>query len=299
MNGHDLGLLQSLDVLLEEGSVTRASQRLHVTQPALSAQLARLRKLLRDPLLVPAERGRGLRPTARAEGLRPRLHELLATAQQLIEAPYTFDPRTAQRDFTLAVNDNTAAVVGADLAARLRRYGNPGLRLVLRQYDHAEVMGAAARGKVDLVVTTAPFMPGGLHAEPLFADHFVVAQRKRHPRGTGALTLAEYCAYEHVLVSSVGDYRSAIDTLLARRGLQRRVAFSVQYYTLAPQLLLQTDCLATLPARFLGRHARGIDGFPLPFKYPKLEFLAGWHARFDDDLGHQWLRAQLRAVLAG
>ncbi|HEX7340512.1 MAG TPA: LysR family transcriptional regulator [Rhodanobacteraceae bacterium] len=297
MNRNDFALLRALDCLLQEANVTRAAERLHMTQPALSAQLARLRRLAGDRLLVPAEQGRGMRLTARAHAMRTDLHDLLRAIEQLVEGPATFDPSTARRDFVVAVNDNTASVIGVDLAQRLCRYGNPGIRLALRQFDRAGLMEQASRGGLDLAITTAPFMPGGMRTQPLFTDRFEVAQRKGHPRGMRKPTLAQYCAQAHVLVSPVGDYRSAIDELLARRGRSRRVAFSVQYYTMVPQLLQRTDCLATLPARFLRRFADVVDCFPLPFKYRGIEFLAGWHPRFDEDPGHQWLRAQLQAVV--
>lgn len=291
-----MGLLVSLDVLLEEANVTRAARRLAISQPALSAQLARLRQVLDDPLLVPAERGRGMRLTPRAAQLKSPLHELLTRLEDLVEAPYAFDPSTAKRDFTIALNDNAAMTIGLDLIECIRKQSYAGIRLAMLQIPRDEVLDLAARGRIDLVIGTRAFMPPGLRTHDLVDDRFQVAQRKRHPRGTAAMTLEQYCAYEHVLVSTNGSYHSGIDDFLAELGHYRHTTVSVQYYTAVPPILERTNCLATLPERFLHRFDHMIDRFDLPFAFDPFQLQVGWHPRFDEDLGHQWLREQLIAV---
>lgn len=291
-----MGLLVSLDVLLEEVNVTRAARRLAISQPALSAQLARLRQVLDDPLLVPAERGRGMRLTPRAAQLKSPLHELLTRLEDLVEAPYAFDPSTAKRDFTIALNDNAAMTIGLDLIECIRKQSYAGIRLAMLQIPRDEVLDLAARGRIDLVIGTRAFMPPGLRTHDLVDDRFQVAQRKGHPRGTAAMTLEQYCAYEHVLVSTNGSYHSGIDDFLAELGHYRHTTVSVQYYTAVPPILERTNCLATLPERFLHRFDHMIDRFDLPFAFDPFQLQVGWHPRFDEDLGHQWLREQLIAV---
>lgn len=291
-----MGLLVSLDVLLEEANVTRAARRLAISQPALSAQLARLRQVLDDPLLVPAERGRGMRLTPRAAQLKSPLHELLTRLEELVEAPYAFDPSTAKRDFTIALNDNAAMTIGLDLIECIRKQSYAGIRLAMLQIPRDEVLDLAARGRIDLVIGTRAFMPPGLRTHDLVDDRFQVAQRKGHPRGTAAMTLEQYCAYEHVLVSTNGSYHSGIDDFLAELGHYRHTTVSVQYYTAVPPILERTNCLATLPERFLHRFDHMIDRFDLPFAFDPFQLQVGWHPRFDEDLGHQWLREQLIAV---
>ncbi|HGV1995154.1 TPA: LysR substrate-binding domain-containing protein [Escherichia coli] len=291
-----MGLLVSLDVLLEEANVTRAARRLAISQPALSAQLARLRQVLDDPLLVPAERGRGMRLTPRAAQLKSPLHELLTRLEDLVEAPYAFDPSTAKRDFTIALNDNAAMTIGLDLIECIRKQSYAGIRLAMLQIPRDEVLDLAARGRIDLVIGTRAFMPPGLRTHDLVDDRFQVAQRKGHPRGTAAMTLEQYCAYEHVLVSTNGSYHSGIDDFLAELGHYRHTTVSVQYYTAVPPILERTNCLATLPERFLHRFDHMIDRFDLPFTFDPFQLQVGWHPRFDEDLGHQWLREQLIAV---
>ncbi|MEA4526557.1 LysR family transcriptional regulator [Klebsiella pneumoniae] len=296
MKKHDMGLLVSLDVLLEEANVTRAARRLAISQPALSAQLARLRQVLDDPLLVPAERGRGMRLTPRAAQLKSPLHELLTRLEDLVEAPYAFDPSTAKRDFTIALNDNAAMTIGLDLIECIRKQSYAGIRLAMLQIPRDEVLDLAARGRIDLVIGTRAFMPPGLRTHDLVDDRFQVAQRKGHPRGTAAMTLEQYCAYEHVLVSTNGSYHSGIDDFLAELGHYRHTTVSVQYYTAVPPILERTNCLATLPERFLHRFDHMIDRFDLPFAFDPFQLQVGWHPRFDEDLGHQWLREQLISV---
>lgn len=291
-----MGLLVSLDVLLEEANVTRAARRLAISQPALSAQLARLRQVLDDPLLVPAERGRGMRLTPRAAQLKSPLHELLTRLEDLVEAPYAFDPSTAKRDFTIALNDNAAMTIGLDLIECIRKQSYAGIRLAMLQIPRDEVLDLAARGRIDLVIGTRAFMPPGLRTHDLVDDRFQVAQRKGHPRGTAAMTLEQYYAYEHVLVSTNGSYHSGIDDFLAELGHYRHTTVSVQYYTAVPPILERTNCLATLPERFLHRFDHMIDRFDLPFAFDPFQLQVGWHPRFDEDLGHQWLREQLIAV---
>lgn len=291
-----MGLLVSLDVLLEEANVTRAARRLAISQPALSAQLARLRQVLDDPLLVPAERGRGMRLTPRAAQLKSPLHELLTRLEDLVEAPYAFYPSTAKRDFTIALNDNAAMTIGLDLIECIRKQSYAGIRLAMLQIPRDEVLDLAARGRIDLVIGTRAFMPPGLRTHDLVDDRFQVAQRKGHPRGTAAMTLEQYCAYEHVLVSTNGSYHSGIDDFLAELGHYRHTTVSVQYYTAVPPILERTNCLATLPERFLHRFDHMIDRFDLPFAFDPFQLQVGWHPRFDEDLGHQWLREQLIAV---
>jgi DNA-binding transcriptional LysR family regulator len=123
-----------------------------------------------------------------------------------------------------------------------------------------------------------------------------MAQRKRHPRGDKRPTLKEYARLEHVIVSGDGGgFRGFIDDLLAEKGLQRRVAVSVQYYSIVPLILESTDLVCTLPARFLSRFADRLAVFPLPFDGGRFTLHATWHARFDGDGAHGWLRRELAA----
>ena len=122
----------------------------------------------------------------------------------------------------------------------------------------------------------------------------MMAQRKCHPRGDRKPTLREYARLDHVVVSGEGGgFRSFVDDILQARGYQRRVLASVQYYSLVPLILEATDLVCTLPARFLSRYADRLASFPLPFDAGRFTLFATWHARFDADPGHGWLREQV------
>ncbi len=289
----DLPLLVSLCALLEESNVTRAAARLHLSQPALSAQLARLRELFGDPLLIPAENGRGMVATARAAALKEPLREALRQLQSAIENKAPFDPRTARRSFTVAANDNAVTMFGVDLVRQIEQDGGPGLRIAFCDPDFDGLSARMERGEIDLLLATARLVPGSLKAVPISSERYVMAQRKGHPRGTRAPSLRQYCRYGHVLVSARGDFRSFLDERLEALGQQRRIAAVVAHYNLVPAMLANTDYLCTLPQRFLSRYTDLLDLFPLPFDLPDFALSMAWHPRADRDPAHCWLRSRL------
>ncbi|WP_241567063.1 LysR family transcriptional regulator [Hahella sp. KA22] len=297
MRPSDLGLLVSLSVLLEEANVTRAAQRLFMTQPALSAQLARLRKLFDDPLLIPASSGRGMVLTARAQALKEPLNREIRALTELVERAPAFDPQTAQRTFTLVANDNLAVMLCVDLIAQVCREAGPGVKVAIRQMGPALMQDIQEGGQVDLMLATPATIPESLVRQTLLEDQFCVAQRKGHPRGLEAFDVKEYCRWGHLMVSGMGGgFQSKIDDILHGLGAQRRVAISVQHYSLAPLILAQTDYIATLPRRFLARFAEDLDMFEAPFKQSCFEVVMAWHPRDDADPGSLWLRQMLIAI---
>lgn len=292
MRGADLALLVSLDVLIDEANVTRAAARLHISQPALSAQLARLRALFGDALLVPSDSGRGMTPTARAVQMQPPLRAALAQLNGVLREPEQFVPATAVRTFHVAANDNVIVMLGLGLVGTLQASANRALKLAFRDTRHDTLLAQMERGELDLVLGAATSMPAALKTRPLLNDRFQVAQRKGHPRGRSAPDLDAYCAASHVLVSSNGGLRGVVDEELARRGRQRDVVLSVPQCNLVPAVLSRTDYLCTLPSRFLQRYADTLDSFPLPFDSPAFNIVMAWHPRSDNDPGHRWLRQQ-------
>ncbi|CDG84287.1 LysR family transcriptional regulator [Janthinobacterium agaricidamnosum] len=293
MKGADLALLVSLDVLLEEANVTKAALRLNISQPALSAQLARLRELLGDPLLVPSESGRGMVPTARAELLRTPLHDALRGLEKTVREPPVFDPASAQRTFSVAANDNATVVLGLGLARRFEAVNSAGLRLAFRSADPQQVVGQMERGEVDVILAGSRFLPDALKTRTLLNDVFMLAQRKGHPRGAGAPDLAAYCDLQHVIVSNSGGFHGLIDERLALLGMRRRVALSVSNYNLVPLILARTDYVCALPQCLLRRFSDTLDVFPLPLADLDFTLSLAWHPRSDNDPGHRWLREQL------
>ena len=131
----------------------------------------------------------------------------------------------------------------------------------------------------------------------LFDEEFVTAQRKGHPRGTGPLSLAEFCALDHLLVSTMGGrFSGLVDAVLAREGVERSVTVSIQSYALAPTLLATSDLVCTLPRRFLQRYAGQLDLMVPPLEFGRFQLSAFWHPRAANEPAHVWLREQIFAL---
>jgi DNA-binding transcriptional LysR family regulator len=290
----DLNLLVTLDALLAECNVTRAAERLGLSQPTASTQLAKLRELFDDPLLVPADKGRGMSPTARALGLQAPLHAVLRDLDSIVSLRPFFDPKRDARDFVIAGSDGANAVLGLPLIERLRRLAGPDVRVAFVAADDAKIAEQLESGRADLLIGAEGFLPQTVRTRMLVQERFVMAQRKGHPRGTGAIDLDGYCALEHLLVSPAGgSFTGFVDEILATQGRQRRVAVSVQQFLIAPEILAATDYVSALPSRLVGHHAARLDAFELPFAAESITLQMAWHPRFHTDSQHRWLREQL------
>ncbi|MEH2478037.1 DNA-binding transcriptional LysR family regulator [Nitrobacteraceae bacterium AZCC 2146] len=294
----DLNLLISLDALIDEANVTRAATRLNISQPALSAKLTRLRHIFGDQLLVPSETGRGMTPTARALAIKEPLHVMLRDLEALVKQSAAFDPKTAVRSFSIAANDNAIVMLGLDFLSRMQRLAGPGIRVAFRGLAMVDQTTALLeRGEIDLLIGTERSIPPGMKASKLFTDRYAMAQRKNHPRGPLPPTIDEYCAAEHVLVSSSGQsFHGFVDDRLKELGKNRKVVLSVHQYNLAPIVVAGSDYICTLPTRFLSHFVDRLDRFALPFETPSFSLLAAWHPRSQADPAHIWLRHQLSAA---
>jgi len=291
-----LKLLVALDQLLEHGNVTRAANQLGISQPALSAQLARLREVMGDPLLVPARGGRGMVLTAQASAMKEPLRMALLQLRHVFDPPAAFTPAESERTFTLVLNDNAAAMLAGPLIAAAQRVGGRGIRMAFLHPGH-DIASALESGAADMAIGSPLNAQGGLICRPLLRDAYQVACRPGLL--VGPMDLDTYTSLPHVMVSaSGGRFESAIDAMLARLGRKRRVSVSVQSYAVAPSVAEQSDCLCTLPRRFLARYSPQLDIHALPFDIADFTLSAMWHARADADPAHVWLREQLFELAA-
>lgn len=294
----DIDLLLALDALLEESNVTRAAKRLSIQQSALSARLARLRRIFDDRLFIPSPSGRGVLPTPRALALQPILAQALASLKAMVEPKDRFEPATSDRTFTIALFENPAATLAPDLVARLRTAA-PHVRLRLIMPNGPQMMDLLESGKVDIFIGLRSKAHDSWLSRRLFVTDFVTAQRKHHARGQRPLDLDEFCALDHMLVSTEGSgFAGYVDDALSLLGRHRHVAVSIQSYALAPIILAASDFLCTLPRRFLERFTATLDLFETPLPLESVEFVAHWHPRSHEDAGHIWFREQLFAVSA-
>ena len=300
LKGADLNLLVSLDALIDEANVTRAAARLNLSQPALSAQLARLRDLFHDPLLVPSATGRGMIPTARALQIRAPLHAALKDLETVIKRPPAFDPLTVERAFAIAASDHLTVVLGMGLIERAHKVAGPGVRVSFRTPNPDLITTQLERGQVDLLIADKRNVPSDLKSRRLYNERHVMAQRKGHPRGTQALDLDTYCSLSHIMVSNSGSgsFRGHIDEQLEKIGRRRHVVLSVHQFVLVPMILQITDFVAALPSRLLDQFTDQLDAFEFPFEARGYTISAAWHPRNHTDPGHIWLREQFSAVAA-
>jgi DNA-binding transcriptional LysR family regulator len=299
INGHNLALFASLRTMLDERNITRAAARLGISQPALSAQLARLRDVFGDQLLTPALSGKGMVLTPRGAELREPLRQALQQLEDVVNRPSVFDAAASDRTFTIGANDNAAAMMGPRLIQRLRESGLADIRLSFRSIDLSRLADQLEAGAIDIALISKAALPRGMSHQALLEEEFMMAQRKDHPRGSRPPSIAEYAALEHIIVSGDGGgFRGFIDDILKDLGFTRRVSVSVQYYSLVPLILQATDLVCTLPARFVSRYPGTLTPLPLPFDAGRFSLYATWHARFDKDPGLVWLRHQLAVCAA-
>ncbi|MBY5815887.1 LysR family transcriptional regulator [Rhizobium leguminosarum] len=296
MSTPDLNLLVTLEVLLAEGSVARAAQRLRLSPSAMSRALARLRETTGDPLLVRA--GRGLVPTPRALELRERVGRIVEDAQAILRPAEALDLQRLVRTFTLRTSEGFAESFGPDLIARLGRQA-PGVRLRFVQKPDKD--SAPLRdGTVDLETgvvggTTGP----EVRAQALFRDRFIGVVRLGHPLCEREMTPTLYAAGQHIYVSRRGLDKGPIDEALNALGLERQIATIVSGFSTALQLARNSNLIASVPERHTGALRVGMHSFPLPVPTPEITVSLLWHPRMDADPAHRWLRGCVRDACAG
>ncbi|MCP3145214.1 LysR family transcriptional regulator [Pyxidicoccus sp. QH1ED-7-1] len=282
----------ALDALLTEANVTRAAQRLGVTQSAMSHSLRQLRELLGDALLI---RGRGgMMRTPRAEQLAAPLHRGLLELQRALRSEPTFEPRTATRRFTLATGDYFAAALLPELLGLL---GNeaPGVDLVIRHLIPDAVTSLLESGEAELAVGAFPDSHLSLRQQKLFTEDFVCVVRKGHPAARKGLDLETYLRLPHVLISPRGEGAGAVDTALAKLGRSRRIGLRLPYFLTAPLALTRSDYILTAPRRLVEPFAGTwpLQLLPPPIALRSFDVLQFWHERFDSDPAHRWLRGMV------
>jgi DNA-binding transcriptional LysR family regulator len=283
----DLNLLVTLDALLREHNVTRAAERLHLSQPSVSVHLAKLREVFGDPLLLPGPRG--MRPTARAEVLREPLQQALAALAQAVTPEGSFDPATATNTWRVAASDYGATTLLLPVLAKLRTLA-PDTRLAIMPLGPKRIARQAEQGDLDLAFHISAEAPPGMRSRPLFTERYLLVGRKGHPQLQQPLTLERFCALEQVLLSQDGGgFFGVVDQALAERNLSRKLVLSVPNFLLLRELLTTTDLVAMLPARLVSENKALIAVEP-PLAVPGFEMVMLWPERSHRDPAHQWLR---------
>jgi DNA-binding transcriptional LysR family regulator len=316
-NALDLNLVRVFDALIEERSVTRAGERLGLSQSAISHALNRLRFVLNDELFVRVSDG--MRPTARASEIAPRLREGLLQLQ-LALAPPEFIPCRTNRRFTIACTEYAGAVLMPGFIARLRAEA-PNAELRIRP-SNMGVAEALLAGRVDLAIGSFRRVPEPFAYESLFRETRVWALSVDHPAAQGDLTLERLAELSHMIISATGEDEHAVDGYvidhglerlvtrselgllqgaLAARGLRRVIGLTTPHFLAALAVVSQSDMAALLPRRLAAAFADRyrLKLFEPPYPSPPFDIMALWHRDHGEERGVAWLRGILQEVAIG
>lgn len=291
----DMNLLVVLRALLRECHVTRAAAQVGLSQSATSHALSRLRELYGDELLV--RHGRGLVLTPRARALLPQIERGLTQLAATISGEPAWNPATAAKEFTIGMADYGQALLLGPLLKELEKQA-PGVDLsVIVSRDLNELL---EMGTIEAAVNLGGRTPPSFKTRRLFAENYLCMVRRRHPSVGQKLTLAQYLKLRHLVVAPTGTPGSVVDTQLAQRGHERRVAVRVPNFLVAPLIIASSDYINTGPerlARYMARHYP-IRLLPPPLSLPSFDMHLAWHSRFDDDAAHAFLRGCIVKVAA-
>jgi DNA-binding transcriptional LysR family regulator len=287
----DLNLLVALDALLRELHVTRAADRIGLSQPAMSNALARLRHIFKDELLVrtPA----GMQATPRALELVEPTHQVIRQIARVFESDAGFDPRQSDRTFTVRLSDLLQLLL---LPSLLERIGpeTPGIAFDIVHLPPARTVEALEKDEIDLAVSMGLEHPGSIRAKPLFSDRMVCVMRATHKLAHRTITLDNFLNCRHLKISMSPTDLRFVDDVLARAQLQRDVAINVPHWLIVPHVLGRTDFVSVMP----GRLAAAIIGTDLvardlPFASEPFDWTLYWHRRHDGNPANRWLRGRI------
>ncbi|CAN7356643.1 LysR family transcriptional regulator [Mesorhizobium sp. LjNodule214] len=291
----DLNLLVTLETLLVEQNVSKAAARLHLSQPAVSAQLSRLRDVFDDPLLIPAQRG--MTPTAKAIELLDPLRQALDQVRATLTTHRNFDPAKAKLTVAVACTDYLQAAVVKTLVVALRTRA-PGVRVALRNLDMQQLEAQMARGDIDLALMTPQVAPPSLRTRHLFDERYVLIGRRNHPRLRDGITVEEFGQLEHVIVSLVGGgFVTPVDNALAALGQSRNVVLSTASFLFVPEIVSQSDFVALVPERLVRDRADKLKVIDSPFLVEGFAVGMVWHERSHGHSGQRWIREAIISLI--
>jgi DNA-binding transcriptional LysR family regulator len=292
----DLNLLVSLEALLVERNVTRAAARLHMSQPALSAQLNRLRDLFKDPLLVPAHRG--MAPTAKALELIGPLRASLDQLRGTLQGHDSFSPATAELTISIACTDYVEAVVVAPLIVALRERA-PKIRLAVHRFAPPRLAQQLADGDIDLAIATPDPGPAHRRTRHLFEESYILIGRPGHPRIAEGATAAGFARLEQVIVSpSGGVFSTPVDVTLEALGHSRVTVASAASFLVVPSIVASSNLVALVPRRLMRDRLADVVWIDVPWLSERFQVELIWHERTHGHRGQQWIRDLIHDLVA-
>ncbi|CAM2146111.1 LysR family transcriptional regulator, mexEF-oprN operon transcriptional activator [Pararobbsia alpina] len=289
MKDVDLNLISIFDAIMTEGSVTKAADRLAMTQSAVSNAIARMRVVWQDPLF--ARVGRGIKPTAKAQALWREIRQPLSDIRTAA-SPVQFDPATSTHAFRIAVTDYISNAIWPELCKYIGKHA-PGIRIHAVPYTSQDTGPRLRNNDVDLCIGGLEHMGEEIRLQRLFTEPWVCAMRLDHPLAKAPITQAAFLRSDHLLVSLSGNPVGVADAALERMGKRRRVAMTLNNFSGVPSLLLASDLICMLPAGVVRTHAlrRKIHVCDVPLRLASFECQMAWHTRNERDPAHRWMRA--------
>ncbi|MCG4453095.1 MULTISPECIES: LysR family transcriptional regulator [unclassified Pseudomonas] len=286
----DLNLLIVFETLMHERSVTRAAEKLFLGQPAISAALARLRSLFDDPLFV--RTGRSMEPTARAEEIFALLSPALDSISTAVSRAADFDPATSTAVFRVGLSDDVEFALLPALLRRLRAEA-PGVVLVVRRANYLLMPNLLASGEISVGVSYTEELPANAKRKTLRRSKPKLLRADSVP---GTLSLDDYCARPHALVSFAGDLNGFIDAQLLKMGRSRKVVLAVPQFNGLGTLLAGTDLLSVVPDYTAAAltAAGGLRAEDLPLETQSFEMSMAWRGAQDNDPAERWLRSRIQ-----
>lgn len=297
----DLNLLVHLDALLKERSVTRAAARVGIGQSAMSHNLARLRELFGDELLTRGSEG--MRLTPRAVTLLEPVQSMLAQVEALVSRDQAFDPATAVRTFRFGLPDSMEILIMPALLARMREVA-PGIHLRLFNFDASRLLDDLDADEMDLAIGYEAFQPGQFHHKrrKLFTETYLCMFNAEKTGVAPPISLEDFVRLPHVL-TSLRPGRSArgiVDDALEKLGLRRSIALTTPRFLTVPSLVARAPVIVTMQARLARLFAAelGLSLSPLPVELREVTVSLLWHASYDNDPAHTWLRDLVAHLVA-
>lgn len=293
----DLNLLVVFNQLLLDRSVSTASEKLGLTQPAVSNALKRLRAVLKDELFL--RTSRGMEPTPYALHLAEPVIYALNALQAALTTRDSFDPKASSRNFQLAMTDIGEMYFMPPLMVALSRMA-PNIRISTVRPHSANLKEDMESGTVDLALGLLPNLQTGFFQRRLFRHKYVCVFRQGHPLAQSPMTLKQFTELDHVGVISANTGHGEVDGLLERAGIKRKMRLVVPHFIAVGHILQTTDLIATLPERFAQRCEApfGLVSSPHPARIPDIAINLFWHAKFNRDPASLWMRQLLVELFA-
>ncbi|EOW9337406.1 LysR family transcriptional regulator [Vibrio cholerae] len=291
----DLNLLTILEKLLIYKHISQTAQALNMSQPAVSRSLMRLREQFGDPLLVKVKNE--YRLTSRGERLRGELESSLNTIRHML-VEETFDPLLYSGVFTIGALDFEMMMIVPKLLARFQQRA-PNLKLQIVAYNAYMPLHDYLEQVADLLLYSTDESPTNVFKQRLFSDNYAVVMCRQHPFANSSITLDRYCQSRHVIISGNGLGKTDMDHELKRLNQEREVVASLPHFSMVPELLMNTDLIATLPKRLVthlgGRYEIAVA--ELPFKTADFRVEQFWHLIHHHSPIHQWVRQEIKALV--